>query len=73
MFQPMRVLFPVFPVKVVDSDFGRWLIKAANIDIDAVGVGAWDIKRFDAAGCTKVVLCDAGIECISCEAIFTAE
>jgi hypothetical protein len=39
-------------------------VKASHVDVDTLGIGAWNIKRRDAAIRAEEMLCDFRIECI---------
>ena len=62
MGQGVGVLLPVLAVKV---DYGyrfRWIVQAAQIDVDTIRIGARDIERFDTTYSTEGVLGSAGIK-----------
>jgi len=69
----MRVFFPIDPVEFLDLD-GAWLrFEASHVDIDAIGVGARNIERLDAASLAEQVLGFSAIEGIGSELIFALQ
>lgn len=72
MFQTRRVFLPIPPVELFGGQFFRLRLQAANVDIDAVGIGARDVERFHAAGFAKPVLRDASVEGVSRQAFLAA-
>jgi len=65
MCQRSSVDFPILAVKFDDFDFLRMGFQAAQIYIDAVGVRAWNVKRFDATNTAEFMFGHAGIERVS--------
>src|SRR5262249_29414995 len=67
-------LLPLLPVERGDGEGGHGgRVDAARVDTDSVGVGARHIERLDAAGGTKIVLCDVGVERVRRERVLTLE
>jgi hypothetical protein len=65
MFELVGVVLPVAAVEVPDLDLpDRGGVETARIHADAVGIGARNVKAFDAALRAEMVLCDAGVEAV---------
>lgn len=60
---------PVFAVERFDDERFGPLIKTSNVDIDAIGIGARDVKTFDAALTAEQMLGDAGVERVSLQTL----
>ena len=57
MGQACSTLLPVPTVEIFDDNLPKGRrINAAEIDADAIGIGSWDIERFNATGLAKIVL-----------------
>ena len=48
-------------------------VEAADVDVDAVGIGARDVEGFHPAGFAKGVLRDAGVEGVAGEIVVAGE
>jgi hypothetical protein len=63
-------VFPILSVKAGDLDSIKINpLNAAEIHIDLVGVGSWDVKRLDPASGAKMMLCHTSVESIGCERV----
>jgi len=70
MSQHVRVLFPVFTVKLLNGDFFEaGLIEAAQVNAVTIGVGTGNVEGFDAASFTKHVFGFVGIKGIRGEIV----
>ena len=68
MCQLGAVGFPILPVEGRDVDFFNGAgVEATRVDAVAVGIGSWDIKRFDAANLAKQMLGHSGVDSVSRE------
>src|SRR5215510_14941450 len=58
-------IFPVLTIKIFWLQ-GREinLVNASHVDVDLVRIGAWHIKRMDAAVLAECVLGNASVECV---------
>ena len=74
VFEFVGVEFPVAPVEIPNVNPGnRFRFEAADIDTDAIRVGARDVERFDAAVGAETVPGDAGIEGVGGEVILSLQ
>src|SRR5262245_53775995 len=73
MRQLLSVRLPVLSVERFDDERLRLGIQAPNIHIVAVGIGAGDVERFDAARPAEFVLCNAGVELIRSDVLFALQ
>ena len=58
----MCMLFPVLTIEIGHVHRLRFRVKAMHIDVDAVGIRAWRIERFNTADSAESMFCYAGIE-----------
>src|SRR5580698_11290180 len=67
-------LFPLASVERTHRDrLNGAAVDAARVDAEAVGVGAWHVKRLHAASAAKQVFCDAGVERVAGERVAALE
>src|SRR5260370_17087164 len=68
---PGKRLFPMFALKQALRPHRLWIviIEASGVDAVVLGIGAWLIKRMDAAISAECVLGDAGVECVGVQRI----
>ena len=67
------MLFPVLAIEGFDDDFlGLWF-QATDVDVNAVGIGARDIKWLDAAGLAKGVFGHTGVKGVGRQILFTLQ
>lgn len=66
----VSVLLPVLTIEALYLDvLERTGIDTAEVNADAVRIGARDIKRLHAAGFAEVVLCHTGVEPVAAKCI----
>ena len=66
--------FPIAAVEICNSNDGNgFRLETADIDADTVGVGARNVKGFDAAVGAETVLGDTGVEGVGGEVLFPLE
>lgn len=66
----VSVLLPVLTIEVLYLEvLERTGVDTAEVNADAVRVGARDVKRLHAAGFAEVVLCHTSVEPVATECI----
>jgi hypothetical protein len=66
--------FAVVVVEIFnDQVIQRYVVKAAGVDVDAVGVGAGHVEGFDAAMLAEEMAGGAGVEAVFNQLVFAGE
>jgi hypothetical protein len=70
----MDILFPVLAIKRGNTLRPyRFPVKAIRVDADSIRMGARDVPGLDTTMSTEVVLCNASVERVGLNVIFTTE
>ncbi len=69
--KPAGIFFPaISAIKLRNSDRAPLGIETIYVDVDAVRIGSWDIKRFYSAGVAKGMLCHTCVKRVCVELFF---